>query len=65
MHSSKLKTLKRINNLTRNCRDKGLSGLSCEQEEDLSNEEVVTSLVMYTKESQPLHQPGWRQCQQV
>ena len=51
MHSSKLKTLKRINNLTRNCRDKGLSGLTCEQEEDSSNEEDVTSLAMYTKES--------------
>ena len=60
MHSSKLKTLKRINNLTRNCHDKGLSGLTCEEEEDSSNKEAVTSLAMYTEESQPPHRPGWR-----
>ena len=65
MHSSKLKTLKGINNLTRNCRDKGLSGLTCEQEEDSGNKEAVTSLAMYIEEIQPLHRPRWRQCQRA
>ena len=65
MHSSKLKTLKCINNLTRNYRDKGLSGLTCEQEEDSGNKEAITILAMYIEESQPLRRPRWRQCQRA